>query len=460
MLYRRFIMGLVVLLGVAAAHARAAYPTWAREMIHRIHHMVAHDKPRIPNHVFNIKHFGAVGNGKTLNTAAITRAISACRKAGGGEILVPAGHFLTGPLTFYSHMNLHVASGGELLMATNPRLYIPGPGQHNIEHPGYRNCIVAVHARDIEISGHGVINGQGQAWWPRYRKQPGHRHPPKLPHRPFLIVLDHCRHVMVRDIHLENSPMFHLVPTICRDVIIDHVLITAPMNTPNTDACDPSGWNFYITHCTFNEGDDCIAIKASAKNGTPAHPSCENYLITHCTFEHGHGMSVGGQTNGCLKYVVVRDCTFDHTHRGIRLKAGPGYGGLTEYLIYQDLKMRNVRLPFFINSFYPRKPKDPSQIPPLPRTRLLPIWKHVLFENITSVHSPHAGRISALTQFPADDITFRNVHVHANRGFTIMNARHIRFIDSSITVRHGPAIIAYNAHISGIDPQTGKALSH
>ena len=108
----------------------------------------------------------------------------------------------------------------------------------------------------------------------------------------------------------------------------------------------------------------------------------------------------------------------------------------------------------------PRKPKDPSQIPPLPRTRLLPIWKHVLFENITSVHSPHAGRISALTQFPADDITFRNVHIHANRGFTIMNARDIRFIDSSITVRHGPAIIAYNAHISGINPQTGKALSH
>ncbi len=170
-------------------------------------------------------------------------------------------------------------------------------------------------------------------------------------------------------------------------------------------------------------------------------------------------MSVGGQTNGCLKYVVVRNCTFDHTHRGIRLKAGPRYGGLTEYLIYRDLKMRNVRLPFFINSFYPKKPKNPAQIPALPHTRLLPIWKHVLFENITSVNSPHAGRISALTEYPATDITFRNVHVSANRGFTILNARQIRFINSSITVRHGPAIVAYNARISGINPRTGKPVS-
>ena len=217
MLHRRLILGFALSLGMAIGQAHAAYPTWARHMIRRIHQMVANDKPKIPHRTFNITAFGAVGNGKTLNTAAITRAIDACRKAGGGEVLIPAGHFLTGPLTIYSHMNLHVAAGGEILMATNPRLYIPGRGQRNIVHPGYRNCIVALHAHDVEITGHGVIDGQGQAWWPRYRKQPGHKHPPKLPHRPFLVVLSHCTRVMVQDIHLENSPMFHLVPTICPD---------------------------------------------------------------------------------------------------------------------------------------------------------------------------------------------------------------------------------------------------
>lgn len=436
--------------------AYAAQPAWVNKVVNKIHQMVKMDQPRIPHRIFNIMSFGAVGNGTTMNTKAIEKAVNACEKAGGGEVLIPAGKYLTGPLTLGSKMNFHVARGAEILMSTNPRNYIPAANQRNIEHPGYRNCIVALHAHDIAITGHGIIDGQGQAWWPRYRKQPGHKHPPRLPHRPFMVVLENCTRVLVKNVHLENSPMFHLVPNACRDVIIDHVTITAPINTPNTDACDPAGWNYYITRCTFNEGDDCIAIKAGARNGTPAHPSCENFLITHCTFEHGHGMSVGGQTNGCLKYVVVRDCTFDHTHRGVRLKAGPGYGGLSEYLWYQNLTMRNVRLPVFINSFYPKKPKTPSQVPPLRTHRNLPVWKHVYFENITSVNSPHAGRISALPGLPADDIVFSHVHIHANRGFTMLNARNIRFENSSITVRHGPAIIPYNAQVTGINIKTGR----
>ena len=437
--------------------ASAAQPAWVNRVVDKVHQMVKMDQPRIPHRIFNITSFGAVGNGTTVNTQAIEKAIGACEKAGGGEVLAPAGKFLTGPLVLGSNMNFHLSRGAEILMSTDPRNYIAVGKQRNVGHPGYRNCIVAVHAHDIAITGHGIIDGQGQAWWPRYRKQPGHKHPPKLPHRPFMVVLENCTRVLVKNVHLENSPMFHLVPNECRDVIIDHVTITAPINTPNTDACDPSGWNYYITRCTFNEGDDCIAIKASARNGTPAHPSCENFLITHCTFEHGHGMSVGGQTNGCLKYVVVRDCTFDHTHRGVRLKAGPGYGGLSEYLWYQKLTMRNVRLPVFINSFYPKKPKTPSQVPPLRTHRDLPVWKHVYFENITSVNSPHAGRISALPGLPAEDIVFSNVHIRANRGFTMLNARNIHFENSSITVRHGPAIIPYNAQVAGINIKTGRS---
>ena len=453
----RMAVGISLATAVSVSAAQAAQPAWVGKVVAKIHHMVKVDQPRIPHRTFNIKSFGAVGNATTMNTLAIEKAIQACEKAGGGEVLIPAGKYLTGPLVLGSSMNFHLARGAEILMATNPKYYLPSAkNQRNIEHPGYRNCIVAAHAHDIAITGHGTIDGQGQAWWPRYRKQPGQKHPPKLPHRPFMVLLENCTRVLVQNVHLENSPMFHLVPNGCRDVIIDHVTITAPINTPNTDACDPAGWNYYITHCTFNEGDDCIAIKAGARNGTPAHPSCENFLITHCTFEHGHGMSVGGQTNGCLKYVVVRDCTFDHTHRGVRLKAGPGYGGLSEYLWYQNLTMRNVRLPIFINSFYPKKPKTPAEVPALRMHHNLPVWKHVYFENITSVNSPHAGRISALPGLPADDIVFSNVHISANRGFTMLNARNIRFINSSITVQHGPAVIPYNAEVAGINLKTGQ----
>ena len=187
----RMAVGISLATAVSVSAAQAAQPAWVGKVVAKIHHMVKVDQPRIPHRTFNIKSFGAVGNATTMNTLAIEKAIQACEKAGGGEVLIPAGKYLTGPLVLGSSMNFHLARGAEILMATNPKYYLPSAkNQRNIEHPGYRNCIVAAHAHDIAITGHGTIDGQGQAWWPRYRKQPGQKHPPKLPHRPFMVLLE------------------------------------------------------------------------------------------------------------------------------------------------------------------------------------------------------------------------------------------------------------------------------
>ncbi len=451
----RMRLSVLLLAGLASVPALGAVPSWVKPMEQSIHRMARRDLPRISHRVFSVTSFGARSGGHTLCTHAIQTTINACEKAGGGEVLIPAGRYLSGPIVLASAMNLHLARGAMLLMTTHFQDYMPHRKIQGRAHPGYQDCISAYHCHDLAITGHGTIDGQGQAWWPLYRKRKGHEHPPRLPHRPMLVRITDCTRLLVADVHLENSPMFHLVPGGCNDVVIRNVIITAPPTAENTDALDPSGHNYYITGCTFDEGDDCIAIKAGARNGTPAHPSCEHFLITHCVFRHGHGMSVGGQTNGCLRYVVVRDCTFDHTHRGIRLKAGPGYGGLTEDLVYENLKMTDVRLPFFINSFYPAKPKVPSQIPALRTRRHLPVWQHVLFRNITAVKAVHAGRISALARLPASDIVFDHVHIKADRGFTIINARAVRFVRSTISAARGPAIMAFSAGIRGINLHTG-----
>ncbi len=127
-----------------------------------------------------------------------------------------------------------------------------------------------------------------------------------------LINLNRCNRVLVQDVLLTNSPMFHLVPKACQNVTVQNIHIKAPFNAPNTDGMDPSGWNYLIDHCTFDVGDDCIALKPTTQID-PTRPSCENFTITNCTFLHGHGMSIGGQSNGGLHHLVVRDCTFDGT---------------------------------------------------------------------------------------------------------------------------------------------------
>ena len=393
--------------------------------------------------VFDITAYGAVADGKSLNTTAITQAIEACSKAGGGIVRVPAGRFLTGPLALASNLELRLEKDATLLISDDR-------AQYTLRGNSYQNCIVADHCHDVAVTGEGAIDGQGQSWWSEFLKSKnGSGGVESARHRPYLVVLNHCTRVRLEGVTLCNSPSFHLVPHACTNVSIDHVQFRAPATTPNTDGLDPSGWNFTIAHCTFDVGDDCIAIKATG-DAPAGQNSCENFDIHDCTFLHGHGLSIGGQTPGGLRHLVVRDCTFDGTDAGIRLKAGRGTGGVVEDLLYENLKMDRVKVPILITSYYPKMPKDPKQDPAQPANRLTPIWRHIRITNLTSKNSPVAGRIIGLPEMPVDDVLFTRVHLESEKGMVIDHARHIRFVDSTIEVQHGEPIETHDAQVTGL----------
>jgi polygalacturonase len=388
--------------------------------------------PVIPDRSFNILDNGAVPDGPTMNTQAIQKTLDACKAAGGGTVHIPPGTFLTAPLTLCSNLNLHLDKGAVLQM-TDKLSDFP------------RSC------HDISITGEGTIDGNGGAWWPRYGKAPG---ADALPHRPFLLVLKNCRRVLVRDILLQNSPMFNLVPQACRDVTIDSVRIQDPARSPNTDGIDPSGWNFLITHCTIDVGDDCIALKPSSRNGDlkprPDSLSCEDFTITDCTFRHGHGMSIGNPTGGGLRRMTVRDCTFDSTDAGIRMKTQRGKGNIVEDLDYENLTMKNVKVALFITDYYPSIPKNPQDDPAQPVTDATPIFRHIHIANVTADGGAVAGRIIGLAEMPISDILLEDVHISAQKGMQIVNAKGIEFVNSTVTAAAGPAVDAQDADVTGL----------
>src|SRR5215831_16753410 len=125
--------------------------------------------PSIPTNVFNITQQGAVGDGKTMNTAAIQKTIDAAAKAGGGIVWVPEGKFLTDPFTLASGINLHLARGAVILISDDLTNYPVARGR-------YLDSITASDAHDLEISGEGVIDGQGQASWTAFRANPNMTH--------------------------------------------------------------------------------------------------------------------------------------------------------------------------------------------------------------------------------------------------------------------------------------------
>jgi polygalacturonase len=392
--------------------------------------------PVIPRATFDITRYAAVGDGQTMNTAAIQKTIDAAASAGGGTVRVPAGKFLTGPFTLASRINLHLERGAVILITDDL-------GHYPIVNNRYRDSITVSDAQDLEISGLGVIDGQGAAWWEAFRANP------TMTHRPYLIKISNCARVSVTGVTLRNSPMFHLVPQNCTDVTIRGIHISAPSNAPNTDGIDPSGWNFLIRDCAIDTGDDNIAIKPV----TARTPGNKNFLIQDCTFGHGHGCSIGSGTAGGIEDLTVTRCTFDQTDSGIRIKTGRDRGGLLQNVIYENLRMKAVKNPIYIIDFYPERnaPKDPATEKPEPVAPRTPINKNILIRNVTATDCPTAGTIRGLPEMPIDGVTLANVRISARIGLKIYHARAVRFEKSKITVHGGKPLITYDAEVTGLE---------
>lgn len=145
--------------------------------------------------------------------------------------------------------------------------------------------------------------------------------------RPKLISFDGCNRVTLKDLTLVNSPSWTVNPIRCQDVTIDNLSIHNPADSPNTDGIDPESCvNVRISNCHIDVGDDCIAIKAGTED-TKERIACENIAITNCTMIHGHGgVVLGSEMSGDIRNVVISNCVFKQTDRGIRLKSRRGRG--------------------------------------------------------------------------------------------------------------------------------------
>jgi polygalacturonase len=308
----------------------------------------------------------------------------------------------------------------------------------------YRPLIAALKVHDLKISGKGKIDGNGQKWWDEFRalgpavtKAEGFADT-----RPKLLAIHESQRIRIEGVTVCNSPMFHISPTGCENVVIDSVTVTAPAKSPNTDSCNPSGWNYIIRNCTFDVGDDNIAVKPFNKPGD-GRLSVENIYVLNCTFKHGHGLSVGGQTPGGFRNMYVRDCTFEDTDAGIRLKADRGQGGLVENLNYQNITMKNVKSPILITSYYPNThlPKPGTKDAPQPVNDRTPIWKDIRISNVTATNCGDAGLIMGLPEMPVQNLTLENVTISAEKPMRIGNVKGAMFKDVKIDVKKGEPML-------------------
>jgi polygalacturonase len=408
--------------------------------------------PNIPSTRFLISNYGA-DNSSLDNSTAINAAITAANSAGGGTVVIPAGTFLSGPITMKSNVNLYISSGAILQLMP----YGSGNGSPAGSYPNngtadnYANFISGSSLTNIAVTGQGTIEGNGTAWWAAYTANSAIK-------RPCVIRFKACNIVLIDSITLKNAPNVHLTlgqsgSTYGSNGTISNVTISAPSTSPNTDAIDTWYWNgINIFNCNLSEGDDNVAMNSYSSN----------IHIKNCKMGSGHGISVGSYTIS-VNNIFVDSCTFDGTTNGIRLKSNVTRGGLDSTFVYTNITMNNVKYPFYITSWYDSEPYPASSQVAAAITSTTPLWENITFKNITVTNSTYGGIIYGLREMYIKNVVFDNVQIAATtKGLVTNFVNGLVFKNcSSITVpsSKGNAIVPYEATISGINTTTGVSTS-
>lgn len=398
--------------------------------------------------VFDVRELGAKGDGKTDDTAALQKALDECAQTG-GTVKLPKGNYYSRPLTIKTKTRLLIEAGATLTASTNQNDFLKTPGDWT-KAKGGGDFVPFLSGKDLEnvtIAGSGTIEGSGAVWWEAAeearRKVSGYTLP-----RPNLIVLTRAKNLIVRDVTIQNSPKFHLVPTECDDVLITNVTILAPERSPNTDAIDPSvSRRVTITKCLIDVGDDNVAVK-SGKRMDGREFAVEDLTITDCTFKHGHGMSIGSETVGGVRNVLVKNCTFENTDNGIRIKSDRKRGGTVENFVCEDIIMKNVRGAITLTSYYPKIPATDTA---LPVTETTPKYRNITIKNLTATSTKAAGVIVGLPESLIENVLLENVTIAAEQGgLEVRHAKGVTFKNVKVTAKKGEPFIIKDAEVSGL----------
>jgi polygalacturonase len=344
---------------------------WSRvpEILARI------QSPQFPDRTFDITEFGAKSDGKTDCTKAFASAITACHEAGGGKVNVPAGDFLTGAIHLKSNVNLHLEKGATIKFSTDPNDFLPVVFSRDVaEMMNYSPFIYAFEQTNVAITGEGTIDGQASksVWpeWPKKAKADAERltqmGDAEIPvkdrvmgkgHfiRPCFVEPVRCRNVLIEGIRVVDSPMWELHPLYCTNVTIRGVSISS--HGKNNDGCDPdSCTDVLIEDCTFDTGDDCIAIKSGRDHdGRRVNIPSQNIVIRNCVFKRGHGgVTLGSETAGGLRNVFAENCRFDSPDldQALRFKTNPSRGGFIEDVHIRNCEIQTARYGIYITMRY------------------------------------------------------------------------------------------------------------
>ncbi|MCW5978185.1 MAG: glycoside hydrolase family 28 protein [Bryobacteraceae bacterium] len=282
--------------------------------------------------LLNVRDFGAAGNGREPDTAALQAAIDACAAKGGGTIWFPAGRYCSGGLFLRSNTHLYLDGGATLAGSARLEDYpvrIPKFRSYTDNYTE-RSLLYGEGIANAGIHGDGAIDGQGAAFQGPYKV------------RPYLIRIVSSKDISVTGVTIRDSPMWVQHYLDCEDVLIHGITVHSLVNHNNDgidiDCCD----RVTISDCNIRSGDDAIVLKSTAARPT------RNVAITNCVLSSDcNAFKLGTESNGGFQDIVVSNCTmYDTRLSGIAIELVDG--GALDGVYASNITMRDVKNPLFI----------------------------------------------------------------------------------------------------------------
>ena len=299
---------------------------------------------------FNVKRYGAEGDGERLDTEAIQSAINACAEAGGGKVVFPVGRYLSGTIILRDHVNLHLEEGAVILGSTNPEDYpkIRTGIESYYADIVLQSLIYGENLSHISITGEGTIDGQGEAFEVTTKKKPD-----RYLNRPHLIRIYGCKNVLVRDVHMQNSAMWMQHYLACENLTVSGIRVYNHANQ-NNDMIDIDGCrNVIISDCYGDTDDDALTFKSTSPY------ACENITVTNCILSsHCNAIKCGTESTGGFKNITISNCVIQPSRdkepifgkpegiSGISLEIVDG--GIMEGISISNISMEGPEVPVFI----------------------------------------------------------------------------------------------------------------
>lgn len=280
-----------------------------------------------------------------------------------GEFLTIRGVYKVAALFLKDDMYLHIPKGSGFVGETNRECFpiLRAEEEKNgivlgtwegYADDSFASIITGIGVKNVCIYGEGIIdcNAQNSDWWINHRVK-------RIARRPKGIFLHTCENVSLIGITVCNTPSWNQHPFYCKNIQYINMNLVNPAKSPTTDGIDPESCDGVLVVGTrISVGDDCIAIKSgkidfARKYRTPS----QNIVIRNCLMEDGHaGVTIGSENSGGVNDVMVTNCIFRGTDRGLRIKSQRGRGNLAviDHIIFRNIYMDDVKSPFVINAFY------------------------------------------------------------------------------------------------------------